>query len=198
MKKISLLLICLLAFASTAFSTPISCLTTDATANGATADSCYGDDAVGDNPLSEAGFINTQAGTLADPFVYVAKYDKDDGPANDGMAGWTLTVTPLEDQPYSFSYSLIAPQAYSGQTVSFALGVKQANNSFVAYIFDAVTLNIDGFYNSTWLNPRGKEVVDYSHVTAFIQGGTTPVPEPSTLLLLGGGLIGLAWFARKK
>jgi Thrombospondin C-terminal region/PEP-CTERM motif len=46
-----------------------------------------------------------------------------------------------------------------------------------------------GFYNFS------QEQVEYS---GFEQQGGTEVPEPSTMLLLSSGLIGLAWFNRKR
>ena len=39
---------------------------------------------------------------------------------------------------------------------------------------------------------------EYWHGFTFgVAADTAPVPEPSTLLLLGGGLLGLAWYGRK-
>ena len=49
------------------------------------------------------------------------------------------------------------------------------------------TLDLTGF----WQNQGA-----ISHVTIF--GGSTPVPEPATMLLLGTGLVGLAATARRK
>ncbi len=40
-----------------------------------------------------------------------------------------------------------------------------------------------------------KEVGKLSHLDTF---GSTPVPEPATMLLLGSGLVGLAGFGRRK
>jgi len=37
-----------------------------------------------------------------------------------------------------------------------------------------------------------------THALSHISYNTSPVPEPTTLLLLGSGLVGLAGFRRKK
>ena len=55
-----------------------------------------------------------------------------------------------------------------------------------------------GTYNIEHLrNGSGKDVAALSHFEGFSTGGA-PVPEPSTMLLLGTGLLGLAGFSRKK
>lgn len=47
------------------------------------------------------------------------------------------------------------------------------------------------------LNALGiKEIGKVSHINQF-NGGTASVPEPSTMLLIGSGLIGLGWHRRK-
>lgn len=41
-------------------------------------------------------------------------------------------------------------------------------------------------------------LLEYDAILPLSPGGETPVPEPSTILLLGGGLAGLAFYRRKK
>jgi hypothetical protein len=56
-----------------------------------------------------------------------------------------------------------------------------------------------GTWNTNYLgtNPKG---IGYamSFVRAYDTGGTAPVPEPATIMLLGAGLLGLAGVSRKK
>jgi hypothetical protein len=39
---------------------------------------------------------------------------------------------------------------------------------------------------------------NYGSLTAEFEITASPVPEPSSMLLLGGGLAGIAWFRKKK
>jgi hypothetical protein len=172
--------------AGAASAAPIDCYIDDANANGSYADQCAGDDAIGANPSDETTFVNGAFGGSAFTFV-----DKT-GEAS-SVAGFVLNVTMDEtpDQPdlYHFLYTLTVPAAYVGTVVDWVLVIKQANNSTIAYLFNAVTLGIDGGFNSFWINPSGKEVSDYSHASGLIRESTVTVPEPGTLVLTGLGLL---------
>jgi hypothetical protein len=72
--------------------------------------------------------------------------------------------------------------------------IKDGNQDPAWYLFNLTDLgwtgvedlSLEGFW------PNGGAI---SHVALY--GGTTTVPEPGTLLLLGSGLVGLALFGRK-
>ena len=199
MKSIStfLLLSAFVAWASHTAAAPISCGiydTDDATANGATADNC---NYVTGGVSSKADLIShvDSVWGAGGSFDYIGKYENGTGTEAGDLAGFTLTVGSGSNG-YQFSYTLTVPQAWIGTTVDWVLGIKQANNSFVSYLFEGVVLGIDGNFNNIWVNPQGQQVNDYSFATGFIR--SVAVPEPGTLALLGLGLAGLSIARRNR
>jgi hypothetical protein len=53
-----------------------------------------------------------------------------------------------------------------------------------------------GTWNTAFLPTNGNNPIEMSHVRGSV--GTAPVPEPSTIVLMGLGLVGLAGIGRKK
>lgn len=176
---------------------PIACInggvndTYSASANGSYADACHYYSASNiANPTAITNLTNSIWGGT-DPFTYVGK----NGEAGD-IAGFDLQVSG-SDSEFQHLYQLVVPAAWAGSTVDWVLGIKQSNNSYMSYLFEDVTLGINGGFNNFWLNASGKEVNDFSFAAGFIRLVEVPVPDPGTLGLLGLGLVGLG-FARRK
>ena len=216
-----------LIFAGSASANGVTCDPADATANGAVADDCLTAGGT-TNPDSEAVVINTAWQDDGGPFEYLGKYDWDSGAFEDAdpSLGFTLTVTLNgaypEDSAYVFAYELDNP-ALAGQQIEWVLGIKQASgdDSFTAYYWETVTMNVDGEFNSVWTNPAGNEVDDLSHASGFYRlivsngngngngnggdanggdanGGDNGVPEPASIALFGGGMLALGWAIRRR
>lgn len=86
----------------------------------------------------------------------------------------------------------------SGPYISDAyLLVKDGNHSPFWYLFDLTKngLNWDGI-ETLYLSGFWMDNGAISHVSLY--GSVAPVPEPSTILLLGLGLVGLAGLGRRK
>lgn len=74
----------------------------------------------------------------------------------------------------------------------------KAGNSFAMYSVNPAESTGSWSTYDLWLaGEGGREGVEISHFTGF-NPRTTSVPEPSTLLLFGSGLLGLGFFGRKK
>jgi hypothetical protein len=178
--------VALLSAVDDASAIPITCNVLNASANGSYADACAGDDAIAANPGAETTFVNTSF--AGDDFLFVDRT----GDAS-SVAGFVLNVSsdPTPDAPdlYRFLYTLTVPNEYVGTVVDWALVIKQASDSTIAYLFNDVTLGIDGGYNSFWLNPAGKWTNDFSHASGLIRVSPVQVPEPGTLPLMLVGLI---------
>jgi len=141
------------------------------------------------NP-NAAGISSIVSATVAE------LYKQDVGASDTGAysASYQTTFFNIPSDPADANIEWVAGSPFIDTSFPTYLLVKDGNHDPIWYVFDLLNLNINGGY--AW---NGKDTLELrgfwpdrgaiSHVSLY---GTTAVPEPTSLLLLGFGLVGLA------
>ena len=160
--------------------------TADMTFRGSNADDCFG---VADGNPTETAIDDITWGD----FDFVVS--SDGGPVvYDGIT-WELTA----DEAVSGQWELTFVDGGQTKTYDMVAAIK-ASDFWSAWLFEAEEFVTDGSGTGTfvinWENPGGQNP-ELSHLEVYLRpvddngGGLIQVPEPSALLLLGSGLLGL-------
>lgn len=114
----------------------------------------------------------------------------------------TLSATGVGDTSGTWELAIVDTNGTDPLNLPTTLdlvGALKASDRYALYFFDDILLSADN--DGTWIitfENRGGQLPDLSHLDVFIRGGTTNVPEPATLLLLGVGMLGLAGIRRRR
>ena len=161
---------------------------------------------VGESPDSAQGKYlgtvydgNDDVATLTDFFVnylgwndpLITFYGKDE----DGELSILQSQSNAEDELISGTWQTPESTSNSSDMVEFI--IVKGTNSFSIHQYDPAAFS--GEWNIGYLADAGGSgsPATLSHISAY-NGGSTPVPEPSTILLMGAGLLGLVGYNRKR
>jgi hypothetical protein len=135
---------------------------------------------------------------------------------------WKLGIHTQTGGPYdAFSMTLSSPMVAgntyslqffaaleSGLVADIEIGVSNSPTSFGTQIFTGIPTSSTAWtqFNTTFTAPISGSYItvenlnlgDYSFVDNFSLSGNTSTPEPSSLFLLGTGVVGLAGILRRK
>ena len=154
-------------------------------------------------PYYNGGFhVGDTAGVLIDwtfstPSDFSVPYDKVNSATVDVWVGWVDTFGDDSFQVYDFDFSPFIQTPLTSNTATYNLDVGSlfVNWSPGGTVFASLSLQellVDG---DIW---EGDIRLGNSTFRLDYEQGSAPVPEPSTLLLMGAGILGLIGYNRKR
>jgi hypothetical protein len=153
------------------------------------------------SPYSEAGFRLTPTNANSAVFDSAAVVDM---PGNTtDFFGFEesniITLTNIAGIPFNLNSLLLGPITLSGGSISMTLVGNFAGGGFITRTFSAVTtstlVTFSDFNNLSSVVFRTTDDSGLDNINVTVNGA---VPEPTTMLLLGTGLVGIAGRALKR
>ena len=107
----------------------------------------------------------------------------------------TGTAPTLHQFAQSDFYQTTALPQFTG-SYDFLSNTLTSNAGYNLFFAGTVPYNANGLYAQVFMWSEADDSIDFSNITVTVNG--TAVPEPTSLLLIGSGVLGLARVVRRK
>ena len=136
---------------------------------------------------SAATHFNTDQFTLSEGWDYVISRNGGIYQLSTNIANITMTnITPLDPNNWIYRENQAFIGGYNGLVNGYTNITLDSNG--ITFVFDTKNMHLGSEVGLHWTMRCGNDVVE----------GGVPVPEPSTILLLGAGILGAGIFVRKR